>query len=411
MEPSLIEALDKAANDIRDKVIAWRRDLHEHPELGNREHRTALVAAEHLTRLGMDVRTGLAHTGVVGLLQGKHPGPVVALRADMDALPVTEEPGLPFASKARDQFDGREVGVMHACGHDAHTAMLMGAAEVLAGLRDRIAGAVKFIFQPAEEGPPPGEQGGAPLMIADGALEDPAPEAIFGLHVMPEPAGVIACRPKGVMASQDDLMIKVRGRQTHGAVAWKGVDPIVTASQIIMGLQTICSRQLNVTIPAVITIGTFHAGVLNTIIPDEAVLTGTIRSMDPDLRHDIFTRIRRTAESIAHGAGATVEVDINNNLPLTYNDPDLYNRMIPTLQRVAGPGRYVEAPPVTGSEDFAYFAEKVPGLYFFLGINPEGIPVEQAAPLHSPRFFINEDVLVTGVRALAHLALDYPGVA
>ena len=407
MKSAPYEAIDRGSLELKDKVVAWRRDIHLNPELPNREYRTAEIVAGHLTRLGLEVRTGVAHTGVIGVLKGGRPGPVVALRADMDALPVTEELDLPFASRVKTGFQGREVGVMHACGHDAHTAMLMGAAEILAEMKDDISGSVKFIFQPAEESPPPGETGGAPLMVAEGALEDPAPEVIFGLHVAPEPAGVILGRSGGIMASQDNLDITVYGRQTHGAVAWKGIDPIVAASQIVLGLQTIPSRQMDITSPAVVTIGTFQAGVLNTIIPDEAVLSGTIRCMDPAAREDIFDRVRRTAECIAQSSGARAEVRIEPELPLTFNDPDLYEMMKPSLERAAGPGKFITSPPVTGSEDFSFYLEHIPGLYFFLGINPPDVSPQEAEPCHSPRFTINEDALPVGVRALVGLVFDY----
>jgi amidohydrolase len=405
----LPEAIDRLAAAVEPKVVAWRRDIHQHPELGNREVRTAALVAEHLRALGIEVRTGVAHTGVVGLLRGGKPGPVVALRADMDALPVTEEVDLPFASKVRATYNGQEVGVMHACGHDTHTAMLMGVAEVLAEVRESLPGAVKFLFQPAEEGPPAGEEGGAELMVRERALEDPRPAAIFGLHVMPiAEAGQIAFRSGGTFASSDTLTIVVRGRQTHAAMPWLGVDPIVAASQIVLGLQTVASRQLNVTTaPVIVTIGTIHGGVRSNIIPDEVVLTGTLRALDSAMQEEIHRRVRRTAEGIAESAGASAAVSITRGNPVTYNDPDLAARMAPTLERVAGPGRVFEAPPVLGAEDFSRYQQVIPGLFFVLGSRPPGTPAAEVAGNHSPRFFVDESALPLGVRALAHLAVDF----
>jgi amidohydrolase len=402
--------VDRLASGVDARVLEWRRDLHRHPELSNRETRTAALVAGHLRRLGMEVRTGVAHTGVVGVLRGGLPGPVVALRADMDALPVTEEVDLPFRSTARAVYNGQEVGVMHACGHDAHVAMLMGAAEVLAGVRERVPGTVVFIFQPAEEGPPPGERGGAPLMIEEGVLTDPAPEAIFGLHVFTNyHAGVVATRPAGLMASSDQMEIVVRGRQTHGALPWGGVDPIVVASQIVVGLQTIVSRQVDLTTtPAVVTIGTMHGGVRFNIIPDSVVMTGTIRTFDPAEQKLIHDRVRRTAESIAQGAGATAEVRIAaDGNPVTFNDPALTERMRPTLERVAGAGRSVHAQQTTTAEDFSHFQRRIPGLFVFLGVTPVTQDPVAAPRNHSPRFFLDESALPVGTRLMAHLALDY----
>ena len=316
--------------------MAWRRDIHEHPELGNREFRTAALVAEHLRALGMEVRTEVGHTGVVATLRGGRPGPVVALRADMDALPVTELVDLPFASKVRTTYNGQEVGVMHACGHDNHVAILMGVADVLASVKDDLPGSVKFIFQPAEEGAPSGERGGAELMLEEGAFENPTPEAVFGLHVAPGPLGHLSYRSGSAMASSDGLRIVVRGRQTHGAIPWGGIDPIVVSSQIVLGLQTIASRQLPVTLtPSIITIGSIHGGVRGNIIPDEVEMVGTIRTFDEEVREDIHRRIRQTAELIAASAGATAEVFISEGYPVTENDPALTERMVPTLQRVA----------------------------------------------------------------------------
>ena len=401
--------LDRAAAQAVPDVIEWRRDFHAHPELGNRETRTAGVVADHLRRLGLEVRTGVGRTGVVGVLRGGKPGKVVALRADMDALPVTEETGLPFASTVRTEYNGREVGVMHACGHDAHTAMLMGAATVLASLEDDLPGTVVFIFQPAEEGAPAGEDGGAEVMIAEGALDNPKVEAVFGLHVgiLPHEAGAIAVRPGGFMAAGDTVAIRVRGRQTHGALPWQGIDPIVVASQIVLGLQTIVSRQSDLTTaPAIITLGIFQAGNRSNIIPDEARLVGTIRTFDQAMRTQIHERVQRTARSIAEAAGTTAEVTITPGNPVTHNDPALTERMAPSLARVAT--RFVpNAPVTTTSEDFSEYQRRVPGVFFFLGVAPKGADPSKVEPNHSPRFAIDEDALVTGVRALASLAVDY----
>ncbi len=405
---SLDREIDRRAAQVAPQVVAWRRDIHQHPELSNREVRTAGLVADHLRALGLEVRTGVARTGVVGVLRGARPGPVVALRADMDALPVTEEVNLPFASKVRATYNGQEVGVMHACGHDAHTAMLMGTAEVLVGLRDRLPGTVTFLFQPAEEGPPAGEDGGAVLMIREGALENPAPTAIFGLHVLPFAAGRIRVRAGGIMASADVLRIVVRGRQTHGAQPWRGVDPIVVASQIVLGLQTITSRQIDLTAaPAVVTIGSFQGGLRMNIVPDSVVLLGTIRAFDPAMQRDIHERVRRTAQRIAESAGATAEVVIETPYPATINDSALTERVLPTLRRVAGAAGVEYTPPLTIAEDFSHYQRRIPGVFFFLGITPAGTDPARAAPNHSPRFFVDEAALVVGVRALAYLAVDY----
>ena len=400
--------IDRRAAQVDPKVVAWRRDFHAHPELSNRETRTAELVARHLRALGLEVRTGVAKTGVVAVLRGGRPGRVVALRADMDALPVTEEVDLPFASKVRTTFNGQDVGVMHACGHDTHTAMLMGAAEVLAGMRADLPGTVKFIFQPAEEGAPAGERGGAELMIEEGALDDPKPTAIFGLHVFPFPTGEIRYRAGGIMAGADAFRIVVRGRQTHGALPWAGVDPIVVSSQIVVGLQTIASRQVDLTAaPAIVTVGAINGGVRNNIIPDSVVMLGTIRTFDPAVRNDVHQRVRRTAESIAHSAGATAQVVIDTNTAVTYNDPALTEKMLPTLRAVAGASRLVVATPSTTAEDFSRYQQRIPGMFVFLGITPPGTDPAKVAPNHSPRFFVDEAALPTGVRALAHLAVDY----
>ena len=400
---------DARAAALESKVIAWRRDLHQHPELSNREVRTAGVVARHLQALGLNVQSGVAHTGVVGLLASGRPGPVIALRADMDALPVTEEVDLPFASKSRATFNGQEVGVMHACGHDCHVAILMGVAELLAGMKQQLAGSIKFIFQPAEEGPPPGEEGGAALMIRQGVLENPKPEVIFGLHVFAGvEAGTIAYRPGPAMASSDRIRVTVNGRQTHGALPWRGVDPIVISSQIVLGLQTIISRQVDVSLePAVVSIGAIKGGVRDNIIPETVEMLGTVRTFDEDMRADIHARIRNTVEMIARSAGASAQVQFDNAYPVTVNDIPLTGRMVPTLQRVAGADKVFVGQKITGYEDFSYYQQKIPGFFYFLGITPRGTDRKQSAPNHSPRFFVDESALLLGVRTLAHLTLDY----
>ncbi|MEM7412713.1 MAG: amidohydrolase, partial [Myxococcota bacterium] len=390
-----------------ERVVAWRRDFHQHPELSNREVRTAGKVAEHLRALGLEVRTEIAHTGVVGVLRGSGEGPVVALRADMDALPVTEATGLPFASKVRATFRGREVGVMHACGHDAHTAILMGVAEVLTGLRGRFPGTVLFIFQPAEEGAPPGEKGGAGLMLEEGVFDDPTPDVIFGLHVTSrQDFGVIGLRAGGAMASSDRMTITVRGSQTHAAYPWDGVDPIAVASRIVLALQAIPARRVDTRIPGIVSFGAIHGGVRNNIIPEEVELLGTIRALGPEVREGLHTKVKSTAEGIAASFGATADVEIRRGNPVTWNDPDWTRRVRPTLERVAGADKLEEPLPWTGAEDFARYQERVPGVYFFLGVNPPGLPLTEAAPNHSPHFQVDEAALPIGVRALSELALQ-----
>ena len=399
--------IDQLSSEVEGKCIAWRRDLHQHPELGNREFRTSKLVADHLRNLGLEVKTEVAHTGVVGILRGKKETPVVALRADMDALPVTELVDVPYASRVKAQYEGKEVGVMHACGHDNHTAILMAVAEVLSKLKDELPGTVKFIFQPAEEGGPKGEEWGAHLMVKEGVLESPKPDAIFGLHVGVVPAltGTISYRPLGIMAAVDRLGIVIKGTGTHGSLPWYGVDPVVVASQVVMGLQTIVSRQTNLTVtPAVITVGTLNAGTRWNIVPDKVEMTGTIRGFDSKIQKEIHERIQKTAKMIAESAGASAEVTIEPMVPVTYNDPNLTSQMIPTLERVAGKGKVSLVPATTGGEDFSYYSEKVPGLFFFLGITPEG---GKWVPNHSPYFYVDEKALIVGIRALSNLTVDY----
>lgn len=401
--------IDRAAAAVAPKVIAWRRDIHKHPELSNREMRTAALVADHLESLGLEVERGVAHTGVVALLRGGRPGKVVALRADMDALPVAEQTGLPFASKAKGEYMGQEVSVMHACGHDAHTAILMGAAEVLAGMRDSLPGTVKFVFQPAEEGAPPGEEGGAGLMVREGVLEDPPVDAIFGLHVMQSgQVGQVLYRPRGAMASADRFEIRIQGRQTHGAMPWAGVDPIVVGAQIVTALQTIVSRRVDITsAPAVVTVGTFNAGVRNNIIPDEAVLSGTIRTFDPRVTSAVHDQVRQLSTQIGESMGATVTVTIDDGTPVTFNDPALTDAMLPTLERIYGAENVAEGPLVTGAEDFAFYQEKLPGFFFWVGVRSPDVPPERAIPNHSPLFDTDERALEGGVRVMTALAVDY----
>jgi amidohydrolase len=405
---SLRDRIDRDAVQVTPKVIAWRRDFHQHPELGNREVRTSGIVADHLRSLGLEVRTGVAKTGVVGVLRGGKPGPVVALRADMDALPVTEETDLPFKSTVTTDYNGRQVGVMHACGHDAHTAILMGTATVLAGMKADLPGTVVFIFQPAEEGAPAGEEGGAEVMVAQGVLDNPKVEAVFGLHVFPFDTGGIWVRPGGFMAGGDTVRIVVRGRQTHGAQPWDGVDPIVVASQIVLGLQTIVSRQVNLTTaPAVLTLGMIEGGNRTNIIPDEVRLAGTLRTFDKAMRLEIMDKVRRTATNIAAAGGATADVSFTQGNVVTFNDPKLTAKMEATLRRVAT-GPFDANPPVLmPSEDFSQYQLKVPGVFFQLGVCPAGTDPKAREPNHSPRFTVDETALVTGVRALASLVVDY----
>jgi amidohydrolase len=399
--------IDRRARELESKVVAWRRDFHQNPELGNREFRTSKIVAEHLQKLGIEVKTGVAHTGVVGVLKGGRPGPVVALRADMDALPVTEEVDLPFRSTVKTQYNGQEVGVMHACGHDNHVAILMGVAEMLAGMKAELPGTVKFIFQPAEEGPPLGEKGGAPLMLEEGAFTNPKVDAVFGLHVFPMEVGHVEYRTGGLMASSDNFYITVKGRQTHGALPWNGIDPIVTASQIVLGIQTLTSRQTDLTLtPAVVTVGMMRGGIRTNIVPDSVEMAGTIRTFDESVRAQLHERLTKMAESIAAANGASASVRIQKMTPVTYNDPPLTSRMVATLERVLGKDKVTVGRPTTTAEDFSFFQQAAPGMFFFIGVTPKD-RLGQAAPNHSPRFFADEGVLVPGMRAMANLAVDF----
>jgi amidohydrolase len=401
---------------IETRMIGWRRDIHQHPELSNQEHRTAALVAEHLRKLGLEVRTGVGGTGVVGLLRGSRPGKVVALRADMDALPVKELVDLPFASRDKGRHMGREVDVMHACGHDGHTAILMAAAEVLSGMKDKIHGTVKFIFQPAEEGPSEAphredEHIGALAMVDAGVLDKPRVDAVFGLHLMPGfTVGTVAYRSGAILASGDSFSIKVSGKQTHGGFPWNGIDPIVSAAQIVTGMQTIVSRQLDLTRePAVVSIGAIHGGNRENIIPDSVEMLGTVRTFDEGMRADTLRRMRTTAESIAQASGAKAEVVFQKpGYAPTINDADLTARMLPTLKQ-ATHGKAVLAPRLTASEDFSEYQKKVPGMFFFLGATAPGKDPSAAAPNHSPKFEIDEAALAVGARTMTALALDYLG--
>jgi amidohydrolase len=402
--------IHERAHQLEAKVITWRRDLHQHPELGNREFRTARVIAEHLKALKLDhIKEHVAHTGIVAVLKGGHPGPCVALRADMDGLPVTEETPVPFASKERTMWNGAEAGVMHACGHDTHVAILMGVAELLAGLREHLHGTVKFIFQPAEEGAPMGEQGGAKLMIEEGCLTEPQVDAIFGLHITSKMhAGRIGYRAGPFMASTDTFRIDLKGVQTHGAQPWSGVDPIVVGSQIVLGLQTIVSRKVNLTEePAVVTVGTFHSGNRQNIIPDDAKMEGTIRTFDERHREDIHGFIDKLVTMIAESGGATAKVAIERGYPVTVNDTPLTEWAVPVLKRAAGDMNVGVCPKTCGAEDFSYFQREVPGLFFNLGCTPPDQECKKAPANHSPRFLVDESSLVVGVKCLATLASSW----
>jgi amidohydrolase len=405
---SLAADIDKLTTAVEPELIQWRRYLHEHPELSNREVETAKYVAERLKSFGLEPQTGIGKNGVVALLRGGRPGPVVALRADMDGLPVREETGLPFASKATGEYEGNTVGVMHACGHDTHVAILLSVAKVLTQLKDRLPGSVKFIFQPAEEGAPP-EDGtaGAELMVNQGVMQNPKVDAVFGLHVFANvPTGTISYRSGPFMAASDRFDILITGKQTHGSAPWRGIDPIVVGAQIVSSLQTIVSRSVDITsLPAVVTVGQFQSGVRNNIIPDTARLVGTIRTFDPLVQEDIHVRVKRIAEGIASGAGAKVDVTIRKGPPVVYNEPALTARMLPTLERVA-PGKVKVSELITGAEDFTFFQKQAPGLFIFLGITPPE-QIGKASANHSPLFYVDEKALPTGVRALANLAVDF----
>ncbi len=398
-----------ATAKILPQVIQWRRHIHQHPELSNREFNTSKLVAEQLRSLGFEVRTGIAKTGVVGILKGGQPGPVVALRADMDALPVSERVEVPFKSVEKAEYNGQRVGVMHACGHDSHVAMLLGTAEVLAGMKDRIRGTVVFIFQPAEEGPPEGEDGGAEVMVKEGVMDHPKIDAIFGIHINAQlEIGKIGYKSGAAMASSDWFTIKVKGKQTHGAYPWLGIDPIAVASQIYIGLQMIVARESELTkAPVIITIGKIHSGVRENIIPEELTMAGTIRTLDSRMQKEVHDKIRRTATKIAESMGATAEVAIKTETLVTYNTPELVKQMLPSLEKAAGKENVIEKEWVTGAEDFSYYGTKAPAFYFVVGGMPKGKNVKDTAPHHTPDFYIDDSRLDVGIKAFSNIVFDY----
>lgn len=408
-QASMKRQVDQMADALEPRVIAWRRDFHQNPELSNREFKTAEKVAAHLRALGMEVRTGVAKTGVIGILKGGKPGPVVGLRADMDALPVLERLDLPFKSRVQSEYNGEKVDVMHACGHDTHVAILMGVAEILSKMKAQLAGTVVFVFQPAEEGPPGDEEGGAPLMIKEGLLTDTKMEVMFGLHINSQTeVGKIRYRAGGMMAASDWFNITVHGRQSHGSAPWSGIDPIVVSAEIIQGLQTIVSRQVNLTeFPAVITVGKISSGVRANIIPELAEMVGTIRTLDTGMQHLIHQKMERTVVKIAESAGATAEIHIDNKTPVTYNDPALTAWALSSLQEAAGAANVTERKPMTGAEDFGFFAQKIPCFYFFLGGMPKGGDEKNAPSHHTPDFYIDESGMKLGVKSFCYLVLDY----
>jgi amidohydrolase len=403
------EKINTAADKIESKCIAWRRDIHEHPELGNNEHRTAKLIADHLRSLGIEVKEGVGKTGVVGILKGAKAGPCIALRADMDGLPVVERVDLPFASKVKSTYNGKEVGVMHACGHDTHVAMLMSVAEILAGMKSELKGTVKFIFQPAEEGPPENEDGGAPLMVKEGVMENPKVDAIVGFHIESYiEVGKIEYKPGAFMASSDWFTIRVKGQGSHGSQPWLGVDPIAVSGQIIQGLQNIVSRRVDLTkAPAVITVGKIEGGVRNNIIPEECVLYGTIRTLDSKMRLDIHEKMKMVAANIAIANGATAETVIDEKTLVTFNDPTLLKKLIPSLENAAGKDNVAERNWVTGSEDFSYYGLTAPAVFLYLGGMPKGSDPSKAPAHHTADFFVDESGMKTGIKAFCHIVFDY----
>jgi amidohydrolase len=405
----LTSKINLAADKIESKCIAWRRDIHQNPELGNNEYRTAKIIADHLRSLGIEVKEKVGKTGVVGILKGAKPGPCIGLRADMDGLPVVERVDLPFASKQKSIYNGQEVGVMHACGHDTHVAILMSVAEILSGMKNELKGTIKFIFQPAEEGPPQGEEGGAPLMIKEGVLDDPKVDAMFGLHISAETeVGKITYRSGGFYAASDWFTITIKGKQTHGAQPWAGVDPVVVAAQIINGLQTIVSRQIDITKnPAVISVSTVHGGVRANIIPEELIMQGTIRTLDTAMQRDIHEKMKLKVSKLAEANGATAEIEIQPKTVVTYNNRGLVKQMLPSFIKTAGAENVAEIPPVTGGEDFSYFSEKVPSIFFNIGGKQKGVDPSKVHPHHTPDFWIDESGMKTGIKVFCNLVFDY----
>ena len=390
-------------------MIEWRRHLHQYPELGNREFKTAEYIEKHLRRLGLEVRTKVAKTGVIGILRGGQPGATIGLRADMDGLPVAERVNLPFASKEKSEYNGQPVSVMHACGHDSHVAMLLGTAEVLSGMKQKVPGTVVFIFQPAEEGPPAGEEGGAELMVKEGAMDNPKIDAIFGIHIDASlEIGKIEYRSGSFMAASDWFTIKVKGKQTHGSTPWTGIDPIAVSGQIINGLQMIVSRQSELTkAPVVITIGRINAGVRENIIPEELTMSGTIRTLDEEMQKAVHERIKRTAQKIAESMGATAEVSIDPKTPVTYNTPELVQRMLASLEKSVGKENLLETNWITGAEDFSFYRQKAPAFFFQVGGMPKGKNPKEAAPHHTPDFYIDDSRLDVGIKAFSNIVFDY----
>src|SRR5688572_17330610 len=403
------DKINTAADKIEQKCIAWRRDIHQNPELGNNEYRTAKLIADHLRSLGIEVKEGVGKTGVVGVLKGAKPGPCIALRADMDGLPVVERVDLPFASKVKSTYNGKEVGVMHACGHDTHVAILMSVAEILAGLKNELKGIVKFVFQPAEEGPPEGEEGGAPLMVKEGVMENPKVDVIFGLHIESNiEVGKIEYKPGAFMASSDWFTIKVKGKGSHGSQPWLGIDPIAISAQIIQGLQNIVSRQSELTkAPVVISVGKIEGGVRSNIIPEECILYGTIRTLDNKMQQEVHEKIKQVVTKIAEAGGATTEIRIDTKTLVTYNDPELVKKTVPILEAAVGKSNVKERSWVTGAEDFSYYGLKAPSFFFYLGGMPVGNDPQKAPPHHTPDFFIDERGMKTGIKTFCQLVFDY----
>lgn len=409
LNAQLKQKMETAINRIEPQCIAWRQEIHKHPELGNREVNTAKLVAAHLRKLGIEVKEGVAKTGVVGILRGGKPGPCVALRADMDALPVTERVNIPYASKDKTTYNGQEVGVMHACGHDTHVAMLMSTAEVLAGIKSELKGTVKFIFQPAEEGAPEGEEGGAALMVKEGVMENPKVDVVFGMHI--ESAieeGTIEYKSGSFMAAADFFTIKVKGKPSHGSQPWLGIDPIAASAQIIQGLQNIVSRQSELTkAPVVITVGKIQSGVRNNIIPEDAIMLGTIRTLDSDMQKKVHQQFRHTIKTIGDASGVSTEVIIDTKTLVTYNDPALVKKMLPSLETAIGAKNLKEREWVTGAEDFSYYGTKAPAFFLYLGGMPKGNDPKTAPPHHTADFFVTDSAMKTGVQAFCQLVTDY----
>ena len=409
-QPSKLTAKsDKLADETIAKVIEWRHDIHQNPELSNREFKTAEKIAAHLESLGIEVQKNVAKTGVVGILKGGKPGPVIGLRADMDALPVTERVELEWASKVKSTYNNIESGVMHACGHDTHVAILMGAAEVLSKMKNDLKGTVKFVFQPAEEGPPPGEEGGAKLMVKEGVLKNPDVDVMMGLHINSQtPVGVIGYKSGGTLAAADRWVMTINGKQSHGSAPWSGADPIVASAQLINGIQTIISRNTELTKEAaVISAGLIRGGVRNNIIPEQVEIIGTIRTLDPGMQDKLHADFQRVAKNIGAGMGVDVDLEITKAVPVTYNDPELTSKVVPFLVNTAGAEKVMVRKAITGAEDFAFFAEEVPSFFFFIGGCPEGTDPKSAAPHHTPDFYVDDAGMITGLKAMVNLTLGY----